>query len=134
MASYYKSQPEEPTTAWCFPGNSLRNIDGYNVRDGNLNQLEQDTIVRWNMEIKEPGTYKIDVMQKNVELDRYIFSVNNKEFRNKDQSTENKPAEFYLGTVTFKKAGIYPVTLKADPNTEWTKKLSFKYFKFTRVD
>ncbi len=134
MASFYNNQPEERTTVWCFPGNSLRNLEGYTVRDGNLNQLEEDITVRWNMEIKEPGTYTIDVKQKNVEIERYIFSVNNKEFRNEDHSTDNTPAEFFLGKVKFDEAGIYPVTLRADPNREWKKKLSFKYFKFTKTD
>ena len=132
MSDYYASQPVEPTTVWCFPGNSLRDGEGYTVRDGNLNQWEQDTVIRWNMEIKEPGTYTVVAKQKNVELERYIFSVNGEEFRNTDQSTENVPAETELGTVVFGKAGTYPVTLKADPESDWKNKLSFKYFRFTK--
>lgn len=133
MALFYKNQPEETTSVYCFPGNSLRNIGGYNVRDGNIGSWEKDTVIRWNLKIKEPGTYKIDVKQKNVELERYILKVNNEEFKNNDQSTEKEFQEINLGTVKFKEAGIYPVTMKADPACEWKKKFSMKQIKFTKL-
>ncbi|MBA7579431.1 hypothetical protein ES708_21302 [subsurface metagenome] len=133
MVLYEKSQPEQPTTVYCFPGNSLRNIGGYTVRDGNLNNWEKDTVIRWNMEIKEPGTYSINVKQRNMELERYILTVNNKEFKNTDQSTEKKFQDINLGTVKFKEAGIYPVTMKDDPNSKWHKKYSLKQIKVLPV-
>ncbi|MEO1011164.1 MAG: alpha-L-fucosidase [Bacteroidota bacterium] len=134
MTGHYRNQPEEPTTVYCFPGNSLRDKEGYTVRDGNLNNWEKDIVIRWNLEIKEPGTYQIVAKQKNIELERYILNVNNKEFRNKDRSKENKPQEIVLGKVAFKRAGIYPVTLKADSDSDWKKKLSLKYVKFTKAN
>nr|WP_299381117.1 alpha-L-fucosidase [Allomuricauda sp.] len=132
MANYHENQPKEPTTVYCFPGNSLRNKEGYQVRDGNLNQWEKDTIIRWNLDIKEPGTYKVVAKQKNTELERYIFGVNNKEFRNTDTNTENQPHEVVLGSLRFGKAGKYPATLKAYPKSDWKKKLSFKYIKLVK--
>ena len=134
VALYYKNQPEDPTIVYCFPGNSLRNIEGYTVRDGNLNNWEKDIIIRWSMEIKEPGTYRVEVKQKNFELERYSLRVNNEEFKNTDQSTEKNFQEIFLGTVNFKEAGIYPVTMEADPDCEWKKRFSLKQIKFTKTD
>ena len=134
MALYEKNLPKEPTVVYCFPGNSLRNIGGYTVRDGNLSTWEKDTVVHWNLEIKERGTYRIDVKQKNFELERYILTVNNKEFKNNDQSTEKEFQEINLGTVKFKETGIYPVFMKADPESDWKKKYALKQIKFTKVN
>lgn len=133
MARYEQSLPEEPMAIYCFPGSSLRGKGGYEVRDGKLFQWEKDTIIRWNIDIKEPGAYKIDVKQSNCKQERYLVTVNNQEFRNTDQCKEKKMQESQLGRVEFEKAGHYTVTMKADANNEWHKKLVLKQIKFSKI-
>ncbi len=134
MARHHKSLPPEPETLYCFPGDSLRDISGYTVRDGNLNRWEQDTVVRWNITVKTPGTYEIAALQRNPKNEKYILRVNNKEFRNPDQAPENKPSQVVLGTITFDQSGTYPLTLRSDPASEWHQRLSMKKVTLTRME
>ena len=129
-----KNQPEEPEVVYCLPGNSLRDKEGYTVRDGNLNQWEKETVLKWIIDIKKPGSYEIGALQKNQMNEKYILTVNNEEFMNPDQSVENKPVYVVLGETKFEKPGKYNLTMKHAPGTEWHKRLSFKKVTLTKID
>lgn len=134
MLRHQKSLPLEPETIYCFPGNSLRDISGYTVRDGNLNKWEKDTVLRWNITVKIPGAYEIAALQKNQMHEKYTLRVKSKEFRNPDQSTENKFSTVALGKIKFDRPGTYPLTMRSDPSGEWHQRLSIKKITLTRMD
>lgn len=133
MLIHQKNLPEEPETVYCFPGNSLRVGDGYNVRDGKLNQWKKDVVLRWDLKIREAGNYEIKALQRNEMNEKYILSVNNKSFLNPDQKSGKEFLDVKLGEVRFDNPGSYELTMKASPDDEWHKKLSLKQVKLTKV-
>lgn len=132
LAKYEKKLPEDPEMIYCFPGNSLREGEGYNVRDGKLNQWQKDVVLRWNVNVRESGTYKINSLQQNQEGEKYILKINNQEFKNPDKRTGKEFIDLYLGKIYFDKAGDYELTMESSNESQWQGRLQFKQIRFIK--
>lgn len=132
MLKYERSLPEDPETIYCFPGNSLRDGDGYNVRDGKLNQWKKDVMLRWNVKVKEAGSYKIKSLQQNQEGERYILTINNKDYKNPGQSTGREFSDLFLGKVSFENPGNYELTMRSASESEWHGRLQIKQIRLIK--
>ncbi len=134
MSKYIDDLPVEPETIYCFPGNSLRIDDEYNVRDGRLNNLKKDAVARWNIHVKNPGLYEIRALQQNREKDRYVLAVNNSEFTNPEQSTGREFTDVLLGETLFEQEGQYELTLKAVPGMERDYRFALQQIRLVKKD
>ncbi len=133
MSDYERSIPEEPETVYCLPGNSLRNGEGYGVRDGNINNWDKDVVLRWNIKIRKAGKYQISIEQRNHMGEKYILEVNGQQLTNPAKNTERAFFDLILGEVQFDRPGNYELTMKALPDEEWHKKLLLKQIKLIGI-
>ena len=132
MSKHEKNLPEDPETIYCLPGNSLREGDGYNVRDGKLNQWKKDVTLRWNVNIKESGLYEIKSFQQNREGERYILTINNQDFKSPGQRTGKEFSDLHLGKAKFDKPGNYKLTMIYSNETEWHGRIQIKQIRLIK--